>query len=143
LIDVDLAPLLTSLDLEAFSGHPDHPLQIDGVYLRREPFITLQLIRKRVSKRATQGLHHRGYLDGWTTEALDYARAHSDGYLPAGGGAIGGNNAGCFGGRPAGAGSACPRVRKLLAGQERRTAGAGKPARCGHAAPGSVLHVAR
>lgn len=83
LIDVDLVPLLESLQLEAFSGHPQHPLQIRGVYLRREPFITLQLIRQRVSHRATQGLHKRNYFAGWTEEAMQYASAHSGGYAPA------------------------------------------------------------
>ncbi len=83
LIDVEISPLLGSLQLEAFSGHPQHPLKIGGVYLRREPFITLQVIRQRVSHRATQGLHQRNYFEGWTAEALDYASAHSRGYQPA------------------------------------------------------------
>lgn len=83
LIDRDLAPTLAALQLEAFSGHPNHPLQIGGVYLRREPFITLQLIRQRVSQRATQGLRRRGYFSGWTEEALQYVAARSQGYPPA------------------------------------------------------------
>lgn len=82
LIDLDLGAALAELQLEAFSGHPRHPLQINGVYLRREPFITLQLIRQRVSHRATNGLHKRNYFRGWTEEALQYASAHSSGYLP-------------------------------------------------------------
>jgi hypothetical protein len=85
LIDVRLAPLLNSLDLEAFSGHPEHPLQIDGVYLRREPFITMQLIRQRVSHRATKGLTRRDYFAGWTADALQYASSHSSGYAQPGG----------------------------------------------------------
>lgn len=80
LIDVELAPYLASLDLEAFSGHPEHPLEIRGVYLRREPFITMQLIRRRTSQRATQSLQKRGYFAGWSAEAMQYAMAHSSGY---------------------------------------------------------------
>ena len=80
LIDVELTPMLSSLGLEAFSGHPEHPLNIRGVHLRREPFVTLQLIRQRVSHRATQGLYQRNYFEGWSDEALQYAAAHSAGY---------------------------------------------------------------
>ena len=48
-----LTPLLASLGLEAFSGHPEHPLNIRGVHLRREPFdegltaCTLRIVRER------------------------------------------------------------------------------------------------
>jgi hypothetical protein len=80
LIDKRLAPWLATLELEAFSGHPEHPLEIGGVYLRREPFITLQFIRQRVSHRATRGLLRRDYFAGWTDEALAYASSHSAGY---------------------------------------------------------------
>jgi hypothetical protein len=73
LIDVGLAPLLRSLRLEAFSGHPDHPLAVQGVYLRREPFITIQVLRERLSQRVTQALQRAHYFDGWSEEALEYA----------------------------------------------------------------------
>jgi hypothetical protein len=69
---VKIAPVLSELNLEAHSGHPEHPLCVNGTYLRREPFATLQFISTRLSRLATRGLHRAGYYEGWGKSELVY-----------------------------------------------------------------------
>jgi hypothetical protein len=67
-----IAPVMDRLQLEAHSGHPEHPLCVGGTYLRREPFATLQFISARLSRTATRGLHRAGYYRGWEQSNLEY-----------------------------------------------------------------------
>lgn len=63
---------LRDLQVEIFSGHPKHELNVKGVYLRREPFVTLQFMQSPVLSKFAKKLMKTEYYKDWEDNSLKY-----------------------------------------------------------------------
>ena len=57
---------LQDMNLLAIGLHPEDSFNIDGLYTRREPYPSIQIIRLDVGEAAHQSIKNTGYYDRWT-----------------------------------------------------------------------------
>lgn len=68
---------LPEFGLQAFCGHPEDQFNIAGLYTRREPFPTLQVIWMDVAKKAEERLSQK-YYQNWKSENFVYTNLLPD-----------------------------------------------------------------
>lgn len=61
---------LATLSLIAFSGHPQHPFQIQGMHTRREPYPNLTIQSLETVKQASSVLSKTRYYENWSPDDL-------------------------------------------------------------------------
>ena len=57
-------------DLEAFEAHPDSKFSVGGVYTRRAPYPSFQILRRSLLKSASDSLLGSAYYDQFTPDML-------------------------------------------------------------------------
>jgi hypothetical protein len=57
-------------DLQAFEAHPDSEFNIGGVYTRRAPYPSFQVLRRSLLKSASDSLQDSSYYDHFTPDML-------------------------------------------------------------------------
>lgn len=69
-LNARLAVSVVTRDLQAFEAHPDSEFSIGGVYTRRSPYPSFQILRRSLLKDASGSLLGSSYYDHFTPEML-------------------------------------------------------------------------
>ena len=70
-LNARLAVSAVTRDLQAFEAHPDSEFSIGGVYTRRSPYPSFQVLRRSLLKDASDSLLGSSYYNHFTPEMLD------------------------------------------------------------------------
>jgi hypothetical protein len=70
-LNARLAVSAVTRDFQAFEAHPDSEFSIGGVYTRRSPYPSFQVLRRSLLKDASDSLLGSSYYNHFTPEMLD------------------------------------------------------------------------
>lgn len=70
-LDARLRGSAVTGDLQVFEAHPDSEFCIGGIYTRRSPYPSFQVLRRSLLKEASDSLLGSSYYDHFTPEMLD------------------------------------------------------------------------